>query len=49
MKIDDPQNKIIVIYNHWGWGQSKSNTNLKYCKGSTVAGVLGKMSVKSKR
>ena len=44
MKIDDPQNKIIVIYNHAGWGQSKKNTEFKYCKGFTVAGVLGKMS-----
>jgi hypothetical protein len=44
MKIEDLQNKIIVIYNHGGWGQSKSNTEFKYCKGSTVAGVLGKMS-----
>jgi len=44
MKIDDPQNKIIVIYNHGGWSQSKNNTEFKYCKGSTVAGVLGKMS-----
>jgi len=44
MKIEDLQNKIIVIYNHGGWGQSKSNTEFKYCKGSTVPGVLGKMS-----
>ena len=44
MKIDDPENKIIVIYNHGGWGQSRSDTEFKYCKGSTVAGVLGKMS-----
>ena len=21
--IDNPQNKIIVIYNHGGWGQTK--------------------------
>ena len=44
MKIEDPENKIIVIYNHGGWGYAKNNTEFKYCKGSTVAGVLGKMS-----
>jgi len=43
MKIDDPQNKIIVIYNHGGWGQSKKDTGFQYCNG-TVATVLGKMS-----
>ena len=44
MIIDDTENKISVIYNHGGWGQSRSDTEFKYCKGSTVAGVLGKMS-----
>ena len=27
MTIDNPQNKIIVIYNHGGWGQTKSDTS----------------------
>lgn len=46
MKIENPQNKIIVIYNHRGWGQSKSNTDFKYCKGSTVVATEHSLNAK---
>ena len=41
--IEDPANKIILIFNHGGWGTDKKNANFHNCK-DTIAGVLGQLS-----
>ncbi len=41
--IEDPANKIILIFNHGGWGTKKKWAGFNTCK-DTIAGVLGQLS-----